>query len=147
MIGAYKKFSPTLLKNNDPQSRKVVKEYFGKRKIPLEDNPNKFGVDLISKDGSIQIEIEHRLVWKTPEFPFAEINVPERKAKFFVENHICYVILSEDYSHIGMIDGKRLMKYLVTDNLKESSNKYVRQGELFYKVPKEAFTWKKIDGD
>jgi hypothetical protein len=144
MIGVSKKFSSSLLKSNDPKSRKVVKEYFAKQNIPLEDNENKYGVDLISKDGSIQIEVEHRLVWKSAEFPFAEVNVPERKAKFFVENHICYVILSEDYSHIGMIDGKRLMPYLITENLKESSNKYVREGEMFYKVPKEAFTWKKI---
>lgn len=144
MFGARKPFSRALHQKNDPTSRRVVKEFFLKNKMPLEDNPNKYGVDLISADKTLQIEVEHRLVWEDSEFPYDDVNVPERKAKFFVENHICYVILSRDYSHIGMIDGKTLMKYIVDENLKESSNKYVRQGEYFYKVPKEAFKWCKV---
>lgn len=144
MIGEYKKFSKTLHNQNDPKSRKIVKEYFKKNDILLEDNPDKYGVDLLSKDRTLQIEIEHRLVWTDPEFPFEEVNVPERKEKYFLENHICYVILSRDYSHIGMIDGKTLRKYLTYDTLKESSNRLVKQGELFFKVPKTEFKWDKI---
>jgi len=144
MKGEYKKFSKSLHSRNDPQSRRIVKEYFEKNNIPLEDNPNKFGVDLLSKDGSLQIEVEHRLVWDGVEFPFDEVNVLERKAKYFVENHVCYVILSKDYSRIGMIDGKTLRKYLTDDTLQESSNKFVKQGELFFKVPRSEFKWDKI---
>ena len=144
MFGERKPFSKSLHQKNDPQSRRIVKEYFLRHNMPLNDNPNKYGVDLISEDQSLQVEVEHRLVWKDEEFPFDEINVPERKAKFFVENHISYVILSCDYSHIGLIDGKTIQKYMTNDNLKESSNKYVRQGEYFYKVPKSAFRWDKI---
>lgn len=141
MKGEYKKFSQSLYRQNDPTSRKVVKEYFERNKIPLEDNPNKYGVDLISKDGSLQIEVEHRLVWVDKEFPYSEINVPERKAKYFIENHICYVILSKDYKHIGLIDGKTLKTYITEDTLQESSNKFVKRGEFFYKVPKSKFKW------
>lgn len=144
MIGEYKEFSKALFRQNDPKSRKVVKEYFTRNNIPLEDNTDKYGVDLLSKDGSLQIEVEHRLVWDSAEFPFDDINVPERKAKYFVENHICYVILSKDYSHIGMIDGKTLRKYLTVDTLKESSNRFVKKGELFFKIPKSEFKWDKI---
>jgi hypothetical protein len=144
MFGERKPFSQALHKNNDPQSRRIVKEYFLRNKMSLNDNPNKYGVDLISEDQSLQVEVEHRLVWKDDEFPYDQVNVPERKAKFFVENHVCYVILSCDYSHIGMIDGKTLRQYINDDTLKESSNKYVRQGEFFYKVPKSAFRWDKI---
>lgn len=144
MIGEYKPFDKSLYRKNDPKSRKVVKKYFLKQNIILEDNPNKFGVDLISKDATLQVEVEHRLVWKSVEFPYEEINVPERKAKYFVENHICYVILSYDYSHIGMIDGKTLRKYLNQDTLTECSNKYIKQGEMFFKVPKTEFKWDKI---
>jgi hypothetical protein len=61
-----------------------------------------------------------------------------------VENHVCYVILSKDYSRIGMIDGKTLRKYLTDDTLQESSNKFVKQGELFFKVPRSEFKWDKI---
>lgn len=144
MIGEYKQFDKSLYRKNDPKSRKVVKKYFLKQNIILEDNPNKFGVDLISKDATLQIEVEHRLVWKSVDFPYEEVNVPERKLKYFVENHICYVILSYDYSHIGMIDGKTLRKYLTEDTLTECSNKYIKQGEMFFKVPKTEFRWAKI---
>lgn len=143
-MGEYKKFSKTLFRQNDPKSRRIVKEYFLKNKIQLEDNPNKYGVDLLAKDGSLQVEVEHRLVWDDVEFPYSDINVPERKAKFFVENHICYVILSRDYSHIGMIDGETLRKYLTSETLRESSNKFIKQGEMFFKVPKSEFKWDEV---
>lgn len=144
MMGEHKKFSRVLFRQNDPKSKKVVKEYFIRKNILLEDNTDKYGVDLLSKDGSLQIEVEHRLVWDEEEFPYSDVNVPERKAKYFVENHICYVILSRDYSRIGMIDGKTLMKYINDDTLQESSNKFVKQGEYFFKVPKSEFKWDKI---
>jgi len=144
MKGEYKQFSKSLHQRNDPKSRKVVKEYFAKNKMPLDDNPNKFGVDLISEDGTLKVEVEHRLVWDSDEFPFAEVNVPERKAKFFVENSVCYVILSRDFTRIGMISGKELRKHLTEDTLKESPNKFVKSGELFFKVPRTAFKWDKV---
>lgn len=144
MFGERKPFSKSLFQANDPKSRKIVKEYLAKQGIIVNDNSNKYGVDLISEDQSLHVEVEHRLIWKDDEFPYAEINLPERKAKFFCANHIAYFILSCDYSHIGMIDGKTLMRYIVDENLKESSNKYVRQGEYFYKLPKIAFKWDKI---
>lgn len=144
MKGEYKKFSPALHRRHDPQSRRVVKEYFERNNIILEDNLNRFGVDLLSKDGTLQVEVEHRLIWESEDFPYPDINVPERKAKYFIDENVCYVILSRDYSHIGMIDGKTLMKYITDDTLKESSNKFVKQGELFYKVPKSEFKWDKI---
>lgn len=144
MIGVSKPFSKSLHRSNDPQSRRVVKEYLKRNGIEVEDNPNKFGVDLISKDGTLQIEVEHRLVWDSEEFPFAEINVPERKAKFFVTESVSYAILSKDYSHVGMISGKEMLRHIVDENLRESSNKYVREGEYFYKVPKSAFKWAKV---
>lgn len=144
MIGKHKTFSKALFNGHDPASRRVVKEYLAKNNILVEDNPNKFGVDLISKDGTLQIEVEHRMVWKEEEFPFAEINVPERKGKFFVQECVSYAILSENYSHIGMISGKELKKYIVDENLAENRNRFVKEGEYFYKIPREAFKWDKL---
>jgi hypothetical protein len=144
MIGIKKSFSKKLHRQNDPASRRIVKEYFSKQGIIIEDNPDKFGVDLLSKDGTLKIEVEHRLVWIDDDFPFAEVNVPERKAKFFVENSVAYVILSRDYSRLGMIDGKTLRQYIVDFNLKESPNKYVKENEYFYKIPRNIFKWVKL---
>jgi hypothetical protein len=144
MIGIKKPFSKSLHRSNDPKSRRVVKEYLKRNGIEVEDNPNKFGVDLISKDGTLQIEIEHRLVWTSEEFNFDTVNLPERKARYFTSNNVAYLILSCDYSRMGMVDGKTLRHYIVDENLKESSNKYVRRGEFFYKIPRDAFKWIKL---
>jgi hypothetical protein len=141
MKGEYKEFSKSLFQRNDPKSRQVVMEYFKRQKVALEPNQNKFGVDLIAKDGSMSVEVEHRNSWQSVEFPFDTVNVPERKAKYFVENNVHYAILSKDYTQIGLIDGKTLRKYIVDETLTECANKFVKQGEMFFKVPKNAFTW------
>lgn len=144
MYGARKKFSQSLHRGNDPQSRRVVQEYFKKQGIVLNDNPNQFGVDLVSPDGTLQIEVEHRLPWVDEDFPFSEVNVPERKAKFLQEGKSQYIILSRDFSRMGVIRGKDVMPFIVDDNLAHNPNKYVRDGEYFYKIPREAFKWIKI---
>lgn len=144
MKSEYKEFSKALFQRNDPKSRKIVMEYFKKRKISLVHNENKFGVDLVAEDGSMSVEVEHRNSWQNAEFPFDTVNVPERKAKYFVESNVHYAILSKDYSHIGMIAGKELRKYITESTLTECSNKFIKEGEFFYKVPKLAFVWDKI---
>lgn len=144
MKGEYKKFSKTLFRLNDPKTRRLVMDYFNRQKIVLTNNVDQYGVDLMAEDGSMSVEVEHRHSWKTDEFPFADVNVPERKAKYFVENNVHYVILSENFSHIGMIAGKKLRKYITDETLTECSNKFVKKGELFYKVPKSEFTWDKL---
>ncbi len=141
MFGERKPFSRSLHKGNDPQSRRVVKEFFKKQGIPLDDNPNEFGVDLISPDGTLQVEVEHRLPWTEEEFPFAEINVPERKAKFLREGKCQYIILSRDFSRMGIVRGPDVQPFITDDNLEHSPNKFVRNGEYFYKVPRTAFRW------
>ena len=144
-FGKQKKFSKSLHAANDPKSREIVKEFYKKEhNIILNDGASRYGVDLVSDDEKTQVEVEHRLIWKEPKFPFSDINVPERKKKFFADGKVDYVILSLDYSHIGHITGKKIKKYMEDEFLKESSNKHIRHGEYFYKVPTDAFTWKKI---
>jgi hypothetical protein len=82
-------------------------------------------------------------VWDRDEFPFKEVNVPNRKAKFFIAG-AAYVIVSNDLSRIGVIRNSAIVKFLTEETLKESGNRYVGSGELFYKVPKTEFTWTKI---
>lgn len=135
-----KPFDKKLHAANDPPARKIVKEYLKKQGIIVEDNLNQFGVDLVSPDGSLQIEVEHRLSWKEEEFPFDQVNIPRRK-KYLGEGNIQYFILSCDFTHLGMINGTRVKPYIVDDNLKESSNRFLRYGEFFYKVPKNEFKW------
>lgn len=144
MYGARKPFSRDLHQGNDPKSRRIVIEYFRKQGIPMNENPDKFGVDLISADGTLQIEVERRLPWIETDWPFADINVPERKAKFLAEGKAQYIILSRDFSRMGIIRGEDIKPFIVDDNLRVNPNKYVREGEYFYKVPIAKFRWIKI---
>lgn len=140
MHGVRKRFNQGLHDSHDPQSRRVVKEYLAKQGIIIKDNPNKRGVDLISEDGSLQIELEHRPPWDGEEFPYSEVNVLERK-KYLGEGKIQYIILSRDFSRLGIISGEAIKQYITDDNLHHHRNKNVYEGEYVYKVPKEAFRW------
>jgi hypothetical protein len=144
MKGSYKKFDQKLFNENDPKSREVVINFFKKYNITLKDNEDKYGVDLVSEDETAKFELERRLVWNKTDFPFNDINLPERKAKFFLQNNVSYIIISRDYSHIGVIMGAEIKKYLNDSNLKESANKFVSKGEMFYKLPKTKFKWIKL---
>lgn len=144
MIGVNKPFSPSLHAKNDPKSRELVKEFFAERGIIINDHPNKYDVDLISSDGLLRVEVEHRMNWKTAEFPFNEINVPERKAKFFKEGKTHYVILSNEYQYLGFISALKIKKFMIPECLKESSNRFVKSNEYFYKIPKTEFEFYQI---
>jgi len=141
MFGERKPFSRALHQSDDPQSRRVVIEYFKKKGIPLVENSNQYGVDLLSPDGAVRMELEHRLPWVDEEFQFPEINVPERKAKFLNDGVTAYAILSRDFSRMGIIEGKEVKQYIVDANLHLNKNKYVKDGEYFYKIPKSSFRW------
>lgn len=139
MYGAAKRFSQSLHESNDPKSRQVVKDYLAKQGMVVRDNPNKYGVDLISDDGSLQVEVEHRLPWTDVDFPFSEVNVPERKAKFLREGVVQYIILSRSYTRLGIISGRTIQPYIVDDNLVVNPNKFVKNNEYFFKVPTSKF--------
>jgi hypothetical protein len=141
MIGEYKPFDQTLFRQNDPTARQIVKAYLLKSDISVIDNPDPYGVDLISPDNLLKIEVERRVVWKTPEFPFDTINFLERKALRFQQSAFHYIIVSENYKNLGMIRASTLAKYLSSTNLQENPNKFVDRGELFYKLPKVEFRW------
>ena len=140
MFGERKKYSQELSDAHDPKSRRVVIEYFKKHGIPLVNN-SMCAVDLVSPDGAVRIELEHRMPWVDEEFPYSEINVPERKAKFLNDGVTAYAILSRDFSRMGIIEGKDIKPYIVDTNLHLNKNKYVKDGEFFYKVPLDKFKW------
>ncbi len=139
MIGRSKPFSKTLHARNDPKSRAVVKKFFAERGVELVDHPNQFDIDLVTTDGLLRVEVEHRINWDTPDFPYKEVNVPERKAKFFETGNAHYVILSKDYTRLGFISAKKIQAFIKPDCLKESSNRFMKEAEYFYKVPQTEF--------
>lgn len=145
MIGVSKPFSKSLHAKNDPKSRKLVKEFFAERGVVIDDHPNKYDIDLVSADGHLRVEVEHRLNWDMPDFPYEEVNIPERKAKFFSEGKTHYVILSRDYRYLGFISADKIQQFMKPECLKESSNRFVQHSEYFYKVPKTQFEFYQIE--
>lgn len=141
-----KVFEQSLFDDCDPPAREVVKKYFADKGVCLVDNPDKYGVDLVAVDGSIKVEVERRIIWKAPEFPFEEVNLLARKAKFFREPTTHYVIVSDDYTHIGGIQGQHLMWHIAHDPTVENPNRFVTAGEKFFKIPKIKFRWVKVSG-
>lgn len=139
---ATKPFDQTLHDQNDPLSRSAVKQFFANRGIVFQDNPDKYGIDLIHRDGDESIEVERRIVWQTYHFPYDEINLPQRKAKFFShtpKSH--YAIVSKNFSRIGIITNRKIKTFIQESFLKENKNKFVAEQEYFYKLPKDQFTW------
>jgi hypothetical protein len=145
MIGVRKPFNASLHAKNDPKSRTLVKAFFAERGVKIDDHPNKYDIDLISDDGTIRVEVEHRLNWNVPVFPYEEINVPERKAKFFSEGTTHYIILSKDYKYIGFISASKIRKFIKPEFLKESKNRFVAEREYFYKIPRTEFEFYQIE--
>jgi hypothetical protein len=144
MIGQRKPFNKSLHAKNDPRSRQVVKKFFAERGVTLVDHPDKYDIDLQTEDGKLRVEVEHRLSWTESEFNFDDVNVLERKAKFFLPGNTHYCILSKDYSHLGFISAENIQKYMKPEFLKESSNRFLVSDEYFYKIPKTEFEWYRV---
>ena len=129
---------------NDIPARQVVKKFYSNIGYALIDNPDKYGIDLIDKDGILSVEVERRMVWDKDEFPFLDVNFLQRKEKFFNSSRSIiteYAIVSSNLKRIGIIDKKTLMGFIDLTSPQESPNKYVNDSEFFYKIPRTKFTW------
>src|ERR1035441_9230136 len=124
-MGIHKNFDDALCKKHDPESRLVMKTAVAKWNPPiiLTDNPDDKGIDLMSPDGKIWVELEHRPFWKWDEFPDPQVHFPERKKRLFNYGvNFYYVILSQFYTRAGMIKSTELVKHMTKENLVEVPN-------------------------
>jgi hypothetical protein len=138
-MGACKEFDKALFEDNDPLSREVVIKFLERTGVQPEENLDQYGIDILSANSPLCFEVERRPVWENGDFPFDEVNLPERKAKFFQDNNSIYIIICKDYTRIGIIYGHIIRGFISEANLKESGNKFVKNGEQFYKLPKSKF--------
>lgn len=133
-----RRFNQACFLEVDERSRKVVKEYFFNQGIKLYDNPNKYGVDLISPMG-LTMELEHRECFRN-DFPYDHINIPQRKEKFLVGHPECsYCVINKDFTKCGICQGERIQLY--TEKVWNNS----RGDEFFFKIPKEEFLWLRLN--
>jgi hypothetical protein len=131
-----KPFSQELHDISDPFGRSAVKKYIKKAHPDwvVEDNPDKYKIDLIVKKDDkviLLIEVEHRPMWTTEKFPFKTAHVPFRKKKFFdLSAPVIYCAVNKQ--------GTRLL-VIHKDKFKDAApievpNVEVSSGEYFYDI-------------
>lgn len=139
-----KRFDKELFDKYDKMGRDIVKSYVGQWGMFAEDNPDKYGVDLLlySDKGLVACaEVEVRNSWKTVEFPYEDLNVPHRKKKL-LENELDTFFFSINAEGTALFFCKA--EDVLGSDVKESRNKYVYKGEHFFKVPLDKLTHVKL---
>ena len=80
-----KPFNKKLYNDNDPRSREVILNYYHKRGLlGLKENPDKYGIDLITDDGHWGIELERHGKWLgNKDYVYRDIHILSRKVHLF----------------------------------------------------------------
>ena len=130
-----KRFDSALYEENDRIAKEFVKNALKGTEYQVIENPKKRGVDLLLyKDSQhvANVECEIKRVWKTTDFPYDSVQIPERKTKYTeLEKPTVFVMLNNDQSAYAAIPQQTLLN----SPKKEVPNKYVYKGEMFYQVP------------
>ena len=143
-----KKFSKELWEAYDAQGRDIVRNlnYFTDAGEVLSDHPNRYEIDLIDDDAQVVVEVEVRPVWRTKNFPYDSLNVPERKGKMlrkWVDKGytVKFAAVNKNGDRVAIVDGPDVLG----SPLQKSWNKYARGGsERFYKVPLDKIYWENV---
>lgn len=135
-----KRFDKELFESNDKQAKEAVehlKKVFGVDEF--RDGANRYSIDRIgyrNETPCINVEVEIKQHWPCGHepFPYEEVNLPQRKNKYFnLPLPTFFVIFSADCQGAIIFSDK-----MVKDcSLEEVPNKYVPTGEYFYKIPIE----------
>ena len=134
-----KAFSRSLYNQHDHAGKqfvaKVLRKKHGKDLEIMGDSG--FGVDLKlykngEKIGTAEVEVRNNWRDNNP-FPFDTVNIPYRKKKFFTDGSCVYFSVNKNLTRCLIITEKVILE----SPIKENHNKYVANGEKFFKVPVE----------
>lgn len=142
----YKRFDKALYEENDKKCRTKVKELLLKSNFAGVDNVKVRGVDiLLYKNGQHvgYIEVERKAVWKGPDFQYANVQFPERKAKYAkLDKPTVFVMFNEDMTKFLAVKDTDLL----SSPCVEVPNKYMYKGENFFQVPLTSVKFNDIVG-
>ena len=123
-----KPFNKKLYNDNDPRSREVILNYYHKRGLlGLKENPDKYGIDLITDDGHWGIELERHGKWLgNKDYVYRDIHILSRKVHLFNNDkmNVVFVVLNNEYSKAAYLWKSIIQKYL-TDDYIENLKCYV----------------------
>lgn len=137
-MGTRKQFDEELFKQNDASAIATVVAHVCADGGFATQNDEKYAPDILvygtsfRKLSYIETEVKHNWKADQDQFPFPTVNLPERKGKYLRKAlPIEYWILRSDLK-MAII----LPDFVVSSSkLEEVPNKYIKAGELFYKVP------------
>lgn len=94
-----KQFCSDLYDQNDTPAREVLRQSFDRIwGIDLQDNPDKYGADLLAFIGEtfigfVEFEVKHN--WQGYRFPFSTVHFPKRKERIFESQPLIFVMLNQ----------------------------------------------------
>jgi len=129
-----KRFCKDLYAENDTLARAAGKRYWHSLGCTAEDNPNKYGPDLIvtADYGKHYCEVEIKKVWKGKEFQYPTLQIPARKQKNLLFDMPCtFIVFNDEQTHGLLCTHMQLLNAPIV----EVPNKYVYAGEKFFQIP------------
>lgn len=140
-----KKFDKELYAKYDTLARDKTKEIFSSIEgFSVEESIRKTDVDFrILKDGVHigYLEVEVKRTWDGDTFKFADVQFPERKWKYCkLDKPTIFLMYNSDLSHYLNVTGENLL----SSKLEMVRNKYIKFGELFFKVPIDKITFDSV---
>lgn len=138
-----KRFDRELYDANDKLAKEKLRVLLSN--FDIRENPKKRDVDILVYDKAgnhvANIETEIKRVWKGPKFEYANVQFPERKAKYAkLDKPTLFVMFNEDQSAFLVVKNTDLL----SSPCVEVPNKYVYKGELFFQVPLDKVTFNDI---
>lgn len=129
---AHKAFNEKDFTDFDQLARNKARRYLEDSGYSVEDNLDRFGVDLVCKcdhGKKFAVEVEVKKGW-TGDFRFATLHIPFRKSKFINGSTLFFVFSSNLYS-VAIVTSNTLKDSPIVD----VPNYKIPEGEKFFDVP------------
>ena len=140
-----KKFTKSDYNEHDTRSKQEAKLFFENRDLVVtSDKQDYYTYDLgVSFKGSdFKVEVEHKMVWDSIDFPYNDIQIPYRKNKNKNVADI-YIMFNRDYTALAMIP-----MYIIQESDSRIINTKYTVRERFFAVDVDKFKFftKNSDG-
>lgn len=122
-----KRFNRILFKEFDERAKSFLDNHLGEG---WSRNEDRYGPDFVHTDSSRFSEVEIKWVWSGSDFPYADVQLPERKGKWR-DLDLDFYILNREGTHAVKFHASVLTDEL----LREVPNRYVPKGEYFFAIP------------
>jgi len=124
-----KPFNVNTYASHDDSGKQTVLKLLSQLGIEAEENPDRYGVDILGKSVDNIWEVEKRPLW-VDEWPFSTVHIPNRKEKFLHPSMI-YSVVNRDLNKVMFCSSTIISGCEQV----EVPNKEVESGEYFYDVP------------